>query len=66
MKEGAYYADINEKNQDREEAKYDIFGDDSDLLISIISSSQLKEIVNLIKNKALMHDETDKKSNYVA
>lgn len=65
LTEGDFFEEINKENHNPEEAKYEIFGDESDMLISVMTSSQLKEIVNLIKVKALNEGPPDKKGNFV-
>jgi hypothetical protein len=56
---------IKKQNLNEEEAKYEIFSDETDMLISAVSNSQLKEIVNLIKAKALLEEGGGQKNNFV-
>lgn len=64
--EADFFAEMNKRNANMEEAKYEIFNDEADMLISALSNSQLKEIVNLIKDKALLEDKGGKKGNFVS
>lgn len=59
------YAELREMHMDKEEANYEVFQDEIDILISTLSKTHLKEISNLVKSNSLVESPGNSAGNFV-